>query len=460
MTSHATDSAVAGWSEHSNKEGSLRGPLQPQALPFDPQRRAASSELKTATGRLVDHLEARERDLGLRRRARKDTDRISFRLALECLFCNLATVLMVGGDRALAVPRSSAVMWSTSRYHSPVYGQHFLDALGLMAHPGVHLIDNGRRGFKLKGGVAQRSTVFPARELAEWLPPGGLRWDDFTRVEDHEVIVLKGKKTAKTDIAEAIEYEDTPLTRRRRKQVQQINAYLRSAPIIIVPDAGQFGETKDGLPVDPARRTVRRIFNNGSWLQGGRLYDAFWETMKREDRGRLLRIGTPLCPEGERIANVDYGQLFMTLAYLEANLLPPEGDLYDITGNGSHREGWKRLSNALLLSATPLRNWPMGLSSDFPPGTKLKAAIATIKERHGSIAHLFGTGLGFKLMLLESEMLIEALLRLYAKGITALPLHDSVLVASSEAGVAEEVMAEAFSQLTGGVRAKLKTTFS
>ena len=37
--------------------------------------------------------------------------------------------------------------------------------------------------------------------------------------------------------------------------------------------------------------------------------------MRREDRFKFLRICTKAHPEGERIANVDFGQLFPTLAY-------------------------------------------------------------------------------------------------------------------------------------------------
>ena len=50
---------------------------------------------------------------------------------------------------------------------------------------------------------------------------------------------------------------------------------------------------------------------------------------------------------------------------------------------------------------------------------------------HAPIAELFGTGIGFKLMLIESEILVRALEHFAQKGITALPLHDSVLVGRS-----------------------------
>jgi hypothetical protein len=377
-------------------------------------------------------------------------------LTVEALVCNLACVSLFGSERCLAVPRSSGMMWSKSRYRPPVYGQHFLDALDLMAHPKIGLVENVERGFKFAGSTARRSTIRPTAAFAQHIPRN-LRWDAFTQAGDHEVLVLKGPKDPTTGEAEVLEYWDTAITRRRRKEVQQINAYLRQAPLIYM---GQGNATRDGRPVDPMRRTVRRIFNNGSWQQGGRLYDGFWETMRRQDRFTCLRIATAAYPEGEPIANVDYGQLFLALAYREVNLTPPDGDLYDIAGDGSHREGWKRLCNAVLLSTAPLRNWPRELSSAFPKGTKLQDAIAAIVERHAPIAHLFGTGVGFKLMLLESEMLIEVMLRLYSQKVTALPLHDSVLIAASEVALAEEAMETAFSKWSGGARAKLKTTFA
>jgi hypothetical protein len=67
---------------------------------------------------------------------------------------------------------------------------------------------------------------------------------------------------------------------------------------------------------------------------------------------------------------------------------------------------------------------------------------------------------GRHLMLIESEILIQALASFAHRGITALPLHDSVLVAKSEAEEARGVMADAFGLYASDARAKLKVTFS
>jgi hypothetical protein len=360
----------------------------------------------------------------------------------------------------LAVPRSSGMMWSKNRYRSLVFGRHFLDALQLMAHPKIDLIEDLSRGFKFAGSAGQQSTIRATARFFSRCSPLALTWADFMRPEEPEVLILKGTKDRSTREAELIDYKDTALTRKRRRQVQTINRHLLSAPVVIACAGPLIGVTEDGRPIDLARRTVRRIFNNGSWLQGGRLYDAFWETMPRDDRFRLLRIATAAHPQGERIANVDHAQLFPRLAYLQRGLTPPEGDLYDIDGKGLHREGYKRLINALLLSNTMPRNWPGGMREEFPHGARLQDVIDAIKEWHAPIANLFGTGAGFRLMLIESEMLIDTLLTLYAQGVTALPLHDSVLVAASDAPLAECAMHASFERSTGCARASLKTTFA
>jgi hypothetical protein len=138
----------------------------------------------------------------------------------------------------------------------------------------------------------------------------------------------------------------------------------------------------------------------------------------------------------------------------------PDGDLYDISGAGVSREGWKKLVNAMLFADRPMTRWPEDTSSLFSKGTKLRDALALVRHVHAPIAKLFGTGVGFKLMLTESEILIQALGHFALRGITALPLHDSVLVAQSDAEAAVGIMAEAFGTFTDDARAKLQVTIT
>jgi hypothetical protein len=197
--------------------------------------------------------------------------------------------------------------------------------------------------------------------------------------------------------------------------------------------------------VDFSCRTVRRVFNDGSWQRGGRLYGAFWETMQRPDRFKCLRI------EGERIANVDFGQLYLRLAYLEPGLTPPGGDLYAVQGYEDCRDGVKVIVNAMLFADRPFRQWPHGRSTLFPKGTALRDVADAVKVAHMPIISLFETGIGHRLSFIESNILIDVLgVLLFKQGITALPLHDSVLVATSKADKAKAIMAQSFTMFTGG----------
>lgn len=53
-------------------------------------------------------------------------------------------------------------------------------------------------------------------------------------------------------------------------------------------------------------------------------------------------------------------------------------------------------------------------------------------------------------MATESAILVAALLRLRAMNMPALPLHDSCLVAMSDAEAAKAVLIEEFASLVGG----------
>ena len=48
-------------------------------------------------------------------------------------------------------------MYGHKRYRSPVYGQHFLDALDLMLHPRIGLIEQVGRGYHFARGPSSKA---------------------------------------------------------------------------------------------------------------------------------------------------------------------------------------------------------------------------------------------------------------------------------------------------------------
>lgn len=65
------------------------------------------------------------------------------------------------------------------------------------------------------------------------------------------------------------------------------------------------------------------------------------------------------------------------------------------------------------------------------------------------IAAWFECGRGLSLQRTESDILVAVLLKLIARGITALPVHDAVLVARSHGETARRVMEAEARRVTG-----------
>lgn len=412
----------------------------PNIMWFDPLLRAKTNELAHAIHCLRDALLLHETDIGARKRARKDVDKEKFGLAVEALACNLILLSAIESGPNLAVPRSHGFLWRGDVSANPVYGQHFLSAIDGLASLG--LIEERRRGYRLSARLRVPSLIRPSTALAQHLPLAPPDWRSVTQIDDRALIILKEGKDD-DGRASAIAFPETAKTRRLAGQMRRINEFLRSADIEVTGQNTGLSLGKGGQVIAPYRRSLRRIFNNGNWQHGGRIAGGFWMGMERVERFERIRI------DGERIADVDYRQLFPRLAYVRAGQPQPEGDIYNVAGDGSGRDGWKRLMNAMLFADGPLRNWPEGTLQHFPSGTKLRNTIEMLAAHHGPIANLFGTGLGFQLMRIESDMLIGVITHLASLGVTALPLHDAVLVAQSKADVAADAMQAAFSMGTG-----------
>jgi hypothetical protein len=419
-----------------------------QHMRFDPQLRARTPDLKEAIKGFTRHLIAQEDKLGLRSRARKDEDRRKFAVAVEAATCNLLLLTLLRGDVALAVPLDSNVMWSASRYRNPVFGQHFLSLLDLMEC--LKLLKRTTTGYRISKTTKAPSLFKAATDFGKHLRR--VTPDSFRRVQEPEILILKNGKDD-GERAALVNYRNSQKTRRLRNQIKRLNGWLLEADIELTSARSSVRLGKYGGVIASYRRSLRRTFNNKSWQQGGRLSGGFWMTMPRKDRFRLIRIG------GEPVADVDFQQLFPRLAYARARAPQPIGDLYDIMGDSTGRDGWKLLLNALLFTRGPLKRWPRDCSP-LLPGLSLKQAVSLLKEKHQPIAHLFGTGVGFELMFIESEMLIAVVTHLFENSIPALPLHDAVLVAEPHAQAAKAAMEYAFRSRTGQPRAFVKVDFS
>lgn len=463
------------------EEEAAKALLKEPSLAFNPHLRPATgTSLDHFAKALVDELGFFARSTGLHKHARLPADRHRFNASIEALACNLI-LASVTGARHLALWLNQQA--PARRYDGGVSGEPFRRAIELMEAFGfTRLVQVGIRtsnglSFPTRFAIGDAFTKRWRSELGNAL--------DLSSIRDSASVRTKAKKpllVLRSATGDDIDFTETARTRAMRAQVERFNRILAETPLAISnPEGASIIEHVDDemeqqqrwgrlaiAIISPAKRSVRRIFNKGSWTHGGRLHGAFWLTVHREDRYRFLRLGNSFNRRSpgfafEEIANVDYRQLYLRLAYLEKDIPPPDQDLYLIPGFEDCRDGLKIIVNAMLFLAKPLDHWPRQALPHFPKGTALRDVRDAIMAVHWPIHDLFEKdGIGHRFAFIESQMLIATLRHLWSDNVRvpALPCHDAVLVAASRAEVARAAMIAAFEQCVAGSRLSSSTIVS
>lgn len=428
----------------------MQSMASPKPVALETRWRANAVDLKAFIKRLTASLEADEDGQGMRQRKRKAADQKKFARAVEAIGCNfVAAALAFPDDHALAVQRANYASGN-----SPIYGAHFKRVTDLMEKRGLITTARGRRFSKFERAA---STIRPTARYWETAPKLSEGWRALHLEELRELVRVNADNDKQRTPA------PSDWLARAEAEVAAINEHLKSIKLGFGGLEVFSADMDNKLAIilaTPQHRTVHRAFK-GSIQRGGRLYSGAWETMPREDRFKLLTIN------GEPVVNVDYGQLFLRLAYALEGVAPPPGDLYDLmSGNdppANHeqapmrRDAIKRMVNAMFSAKRALKQWPGETNAErarirdaFRPSTKPSDVVRAIKEKHRAIAdNWFEQGRGLELHRLESDILIAAMLRLISMGVSSLPLHDSVIVARSDGETARRVMQEEAFRVTG-----------
>jgi hypothetical protein len=111
----------------------------------------------------------------------------------------------------------------------------------------------------------------------------------------------------------------------------------------------------------------------------------------------------------------------------------------------------KKAISAMLFAHSPLSRLPSEIKKLLPRETTATKVRSAILARHPGLAKTFEKGVGYKLMFMESQILVAVLLALNAKGITALPMHDGLMVPRSAAPIAKMTMAAIAKKQTGHI---------
>jgi hypothetical protein len=380
----------------------------------------------------------------LRERARKTIDQATFERILEAIVCDLCVCVLQPEFDAIHLPLSNKVLRQKSRYKGVALGKTLPDILhvltaeettfvGLKTGTSKFIISDDMMVVAFAGGV--QTTVWAEHKLLSRIKRFGICFEDIKQDLEEEAIILREPKERPDQRAKAQEYNDTPDTIALRAQLTDINTWITDADVHC-----------DLPEVNTQDRYLRRIFNNSDFAQGGRLYGGFWQRMSSQDRQDHILI------DGECVVELDYGQMSLAMLYGIAGETPPEGDLYDLSAFGipaQYRKGLKKCIQAIVNSPKTPKRVPKGVRPHLPTRYSMMDILRAVEQKHAAIYPRMTSGIGMQLFRKESDILIDVLLALKAQGITALPIHDAVVVRDDQSDKAKAVMKEVFEDHTG-----------
>jgi hypothetical protein len=407
---------------------------------FNPWRCSSNKNSRLLVSEVIKKFLQVEIKKNLRRRKRKPEDHKRFLKAIEAIICDLIHNHLSDQISGIAISRSNRVLSRTSRYKNEVLNKTIPYLLDVLVLPELQMLEQVvgciNYFYPEKNGNL-RTVVKAGKHLVHLIQKYHVELEDLGLSDGEETIILKREKNDLWDHGGTLEYKDNDLTNLYRHKMSLINQWIRNADLnYMVP----FNE-KDKHNYDLDSRLLKRYFTRGSFKSGGRLFGGFWQQMKKVHRENLLI-------DGDEIVSLDYSQMSPKILYGYCGLVPEMGDCYHIKGYEYCRKGIKKVFNAMTFSNEPMTRFPKGINSLFPVKTRFKDVSDAIENEHSGIGHMFYTGIGHYLQFLESQILVEVLLKLIDNGITALPVHDAVFVGWTHVYKSTQVMEQVFLDMT------------
>ncbi len=271
---------------------------------------------------------------------------------------------------------------------------------------------------------------------------------EIVRHKPTETVVLRDAEKKNID------YSDTEETDGIRLQLSWYNEFVDQNSVdLFLPnevfdgytlneDVTEYSDlSAEDRRVDLSHRYSRRIFNNSSFVQGGRIYGGWWQTVPSRLRRFITINGYPT-------VEIDYSGMQLSMLYALCGQ-PMVGDAYCIEGiDSSYRKVLKKAVLQLINSSEGQRiRHP--LPSDLPDGWNFEDVQEAIRERHAPIQRFFRSGEGIYLQRVDSDIAMKVVIALGRMGQLALPVHDSFLVVGGFKQQLRVAMLEAYRDAMG-----------
>ena len=242
-----------------------------------------------------------------------------------------------------------------------------------------------------------------------------------------------------------IDYRETRRTRSMRKDLVKYNEKLRNTHIDIT-----LGGYSTAINIDLGNKFVRRIFNNSSFKEGGRFYGGWWQYVPKELR-------QPIEIQNKPVVEYDFSGMQVILTYgLEGidYFATGVGDPYQTRTIGNeHRDLMKKVSIVSLNAGS--RHEARGAIQDdvnkgkltLPTGLTVDDVLREFEAKHSRITKYFYAGQATRFQNLDSlvaEKIVNYMTQ--TENVPVLVIHDSFLVARSDAPVLRQTMVGALNK--------------
>ncbi|WP_245568926.1 hypothetical protein [Desulfobacter curvatus] len=195
-------------------------------------------------------------------------------------------------------------------------------------------------------------------------------------------------------------------------------------------------------------KDMHRVFNRGSkdFNKGGRFYGPYYQGMPSKFRKHIYI-------DGKKTVEWDYSGLHIRMLYHQLGL-EFTGDPYAI-GDGSQRNEYKLVSlisinadkrGSHIAVRDALQNAGFDAAQDL---SAIRKMMDDFKAHHAPIQEFLFSGAGIGLQNIDGRIMEKIMMKLHAKGIVALPIHDSAIVEEEHSARLQKIMLQVYEDEMG-----------
>lgn len=294
-------------------------------------------------------------------------------------------------------------------------------------------------------GAGKRTRILTTDKLISLLNDG-VQLNSFAVRDWEGVEIIELRNTDKRPIP----YKPSDFTKRASQNLRRINQCLSGAWIDLYITDDELEVLKERLfvkstherdaaqTIDFNARTLRRVFNNESWGQGGRFYGGWWQNIPRDYR-KHIHIN------GKQTVELDYSGMHPAMLYAEVGEQPP-ADPYDMNLDSVDRRFKKVAFNALVNASSSKISSPDGYDPK-KAGLTWKELLKEVEKRHPLLEKYFRSGYGLRLQKKDSDIAERVMFEFSEMNYPCLPVHDSFIVHHALADELKVSMEKAFQEM-------------